>query len=39
MKKHALSALFAAVILVGCNSTKTANSNDLATSSPIKATQ
>jgi len=37
MKKHVFSALFAGVILVGCNAAKNANSNDLATTSPIEA--
>ncbi|WP_044404424.1 peptidase M61 [Lacinutrix sp. Hel_I_90] len=38
MRKHVLSALFAGLILVGCNSTKTATgTNDLATVNPIEA--
>ena len=41
MKKHLLSVAFAGVLLVGCNSTKTASgkaTNDLASLNPIEAT-
>ncbi|WP_055445652.1 peptidase M61 [Lacinutrix mariniflava] len=41
MKKHLLSVAFAGVLLVGCNSTKTAggkNTNDLASLNPIQTT-
>ncbi|WP_299886505.1 peptidase M61 [uncultured Lacinutrix sp.] len=41
MKKHIFTAAFAGILLVGCNSTKTAGSkstNDLATLNPIETT-